>query len=127
MTANFFHIDDLSQGLPRELAEGVTTRIFPGDQAMLSVVRLEANAKGSLHSHPEEQWGYLIEGSATRIQDGEHIPVEKGSFWRTPSDVEHSVIAGPEGVLFWMYLHRRVKSIKQLAAVLAQTVIKPIW
>ena len=29
--------------------------------------------------------------------DGEHIPVEKGSFWRTPSDVEHSVIAGPEG------------------------------
>ena len=97
MTANFFHIDDLSQGLPRELAEGVTTRIFPGDQAMLSVVRLEANAKGSLHSHPEEQWGYLIEGSATRIQDGEHIPVEKGSFWRTPSDVEHSVIAGPEG------------------------------
>ena len=93
---------------------------------MLSVVRLEANAKGSLHSHPEEQWGYLIEGLATRIQDGEHIPVEKGSFWRTPSDVEHSVIAGPEGVLFWMYLHRRVKSIKQLAAVLAQTVIKPI-
>ena len=97
MTANFFHIDDLSQGLPRELADGVTTRIFPGDQAMLSVVRLEANAKGSLHSHPEEQWGYLIEGSATRIQDGEHILVEKGSLWRTPSDVEHSVIAGPEG------------------------------
>ena len=29
MTANFFHIDDLSQGLPRELVEGVTTRIFP--------------------------------------------------------------------------------------------------
>ncbi len=97
MTANFFHIDDLTQGLRRELTNGVTTRIFPGEQAMLSVVRIEPNARGTLHSHPEEQWGYLIEGSATRIQDGEHIEVEKGSFWRTPSNVEHSVIAGPEG------------------------------
>lgn len=97
MTANFFHIDDLSQGLPRELSDGVTTRIFPGEQAMLSVVRIEPNARGTLHSHPEEQWGYLIEGSATRIQDGAHIPVEKNCFWRTPSNIEHSVIAGPEG------------------------------
>ena len=97
MTANFFHIDDLTQGLRRELTNGVTTRIFPGEQAMLSVVRIESNARGTLHSHPEEQWGYLIEGSATRIQDGEHIEVEKGSFWRTPPNVEHSVIAGPEG------------------------------
>lgn len=97
MTENFFHIDDLDQGLTRELSDGLTTRIFPGDQAMLSVVRIAANAQGVLHSHPEEQWGYLIEGSATRIQDGQHIAVEKGSFWRTPSGVEHSVIAGPEG------------------------------
>jgi len=97
MAENFFHIDDLTQGLARELTQGVTTRIFPGEQAMLSVVRIEPDARGTLHSHPEEQWGYLIDGSATRIQDGEHIPVEKGSFWRTPSGVEHSVIAGPQG------------------------------
>ena len=97
MTDNFFHIDDLSQGLARELTKGVTTRIFSGDQAMLSVVRIDPNARGMLHSHPEEQWGYVIEGSAIRIQDGEHIQVEKGSFWRTPGNVEHSVIAGTEG------------------------------
>ena len=97
MTENFFHIDDLTQGLNRELAEGITTRIFPGDQAMLSVVRLEANARGKLHCHPEEQWGFMIQGSATRIQDGQHIQVRKGAFWRTPGHVEHSVIAGPEG------------------------------
>ena len=97
MTDNFFHIDDLSQGLARELTKGVTTRIFSGDQAMLSVVRIDPNAHGMLHSHPEEQWGYVIEGSAIRIQDGEHIQVEKGSFWRTPGNVEHSVIAGTEG------------------------------
>ena len=97
MTNNFFHIDDLTQGLGRKLANGITTRIFQGDHAMLSVVRIDPDAHGTLHSHPEEQWGYVIEGSATRIQDGEHIQVEKGSFWRTPGNVEHSVIAGPEG------------------------------
>lgn len=97
MTNNFFHINDLTQGLVRQLTNEITTRIFPGDQAMLSVVRIDPNAHGTLHSHPEEQWGYMIEGSATRIQDGQHIPVEKGSFWRTPGNVEHSVIAGPEG------------------------------
>ena len=97
MTDNFFHIDDLTQGLARKLTNGITTRIFPGDQAMLSVVRIAPHAEGTLHSHPEEQWGYMIEGSATRIQNGEHIQVEKGSFWRTPGNVEHSVIAGSEG------------------------------
>ena len=90
MTEHFFHIDDLTQGLARKLTNGITTRIFPGDQAMLSVVRISPNAQGTLHSHPEEQWGYMIEGSATRIQNGEHMQVEKGSFWRTPGNVEHS-------------------------------------
>ena len=37
MTENFFNLDDLSQGIARNLAKGVSTRIFPGDQAMLSV------------------------------------------------------------------------------------------
>ena len=97
MTDNFFHIDDLSQGLARELTDGIKTRVFSGDKAMLSVVRIAPNARGTLHSHPEEQWGYLIEGSATRIQNGEHIQVETGAFWRTPGHVEHSVIAGPKG------------------------------
>ena len=60
MTENFFHIDDLTQGLERELAKGITTRIFPGEQAMLSLVRIEANARGMLHSHPEEQWDTMI-------------------------------------------------------------------
>ena len=31
----FFNIHDLSRGIQRELTEGVITRIFPGEQAML--------------------------------------------------------------------------------------------
>jgi quercetin dioxygenase-like cupin family protein len=95
----FYNLHDMSQGIARELAEGITTRIFPGEQAMLSVVRIAPNAEGTLHSHPQEQWGVLLEGSATRIQDGVEFHVTAGDFWRTPGDVPHTVRGGPEGAV----------------------------
>ena len=30
---NFFNIDAMEQGIARTLVEGITTRIFPGDQS----------------------------------------------------------------------------------------------
>lgn len=95
----FYNLDDTSQGIARELADGITTRIFPGEQAMLSVVRLEPNAEGRIHSHPQEQWGVMLEGTATRIQDGKEYPVGRGDFWCTPGGAEHGVRAGPEGAV----------------------------
>ena len=94
---NFFSLSDLSGGIPRELAEGLSTRIFVGEQAMLSIVTIEPNASGSTHSHPEEQWGFLLEGSGVRTQDGRKVPVKAGDFWRTPGGVRHSFKGGPEG------------------------------
>lgn len=94
---NFFNLHDLAQGIPRTLCDGVETRIFPGDRAMLSVVRIAPNAEGTVHSHPEEQWGVMLEGSGVRVQGGREFPVEPGDFWRTPGDVPHAFRAGPEG------------------------------
>ena len=95
----FFNLHDMSQGIVRELAAGITTRIFPGDQAMLSVVRLEPNAVGEMHSHPQEQWGVMLEGSVVRVQDGEEFQASAGDFWRTPGGVPHTDRAGPDGAL----------------------------
>ena len=64
----FHSLDDPSDGLLRELAPGVSTRIFAGEHAMLSVVTIAPGAMGTLHHHPEEQWGVLLEGSAIRYQ-----------------------------------------------------------
>ena len=94
---NFFNLSDPDQGIPRQLAEGFSTRVFPGEQAMLSLVTIEPNAAGSLHSHPEEQWGVLLEGEGVRTQDGVEVAVKKGDFWRTPGGVPHSFRAGPSG------------------------------
>lgn len=93
----FHHLDDAADGLARVLAPGLTTRIFAGDHAMLSVVTLEPGAEGRLHSHAEEQWGVLLSGSATRIQGDDEIAVGPGDFWRTPPHVPHAMRAGPEG------------------------------
>jgi len=93
----FHNLDDPADGLFRELGPGLSTRIFAGEQAMLSVVTIAPNAIGVMHQHPEEQWGVLLEGSAVRFQGGEEIAVKKGDFWRTPGNVPHTMRAGPQG------------------------------
>jgi quercetin dioxygenase-like cupin family protein len=98
-TDEFFNLNDPTQGIRRELAPGITTRIFPGEQAMLSVVRLEPHAAGKMHHHSEEQWGVLLEGSAVRIQGDQEIAVETGDFWRTPANLPHTMRAGPSGAV----------------------------
>ena len=95
----FFSKDDPDAGLFRQLAEGVSTRLFPGDQAMLSFVKVEPGAKGTLHHHPEEQWGYVLSGGGKRFQGDEVWEFGPGDFWRTPGGVPHTVEAGPEGAL----------------------------
>ena len=95
---NYFNnINDLDSGIKRALGDGISTRIFCGDQTMLSIVTIEPNAKGQIHSHPQEQWGFLIEGSGIRIQDGQKIEIKKGDFWQTPGGIDHGIIGGAEG------------------------------
>ena len=60
-------------GLLRQLAPGVSARIFPGVNAMLSVVTIEPRSESPVHSHPNEPWGVCLEGSWIRIQDGVSI------------------------------------------------------
>ena len=93
----FNNVNDETTGIKRILGEDISTRIFCGDQAMLSIVTIGPNAKGKIHSHPQEQWGFLIEGSGIRIQGNEKIVINKGDFWRTPGGVDHGIIGGSEG------------------------------
>ena len=93
----FYNIDEVNTGINRILGDGISTRIFCGEQSMISIVSIEANAKGKIHSHPEEQWGFLLEGSGIRIQGNEQIEIKKGDFWQTHGGVEHGIIGGPNG------------------------------
>ena len=54
MTAHFFNLYNEDDGIHRSLADGMATRNFPGQHAMLSAVRIEAESESARHSHPEE-------------------------------------------------------------------------
>jgi quercetin dioxygenase-like cupin family protein len=94
-----FQLNGDSRGIPRVLAEGIETRIFAGEQVMISVVRIDPGASGITHGHPEEQWGVVLEGSCTRSQDGEAVECVVGDFWYTPAGVMHGIRAGTAGAL----------------------------
>jgi len=94
-----FRLHGDARGIARTLAPGVNASIFPGENVMLSVVRVDPNSTGSVHSHPEEQWGVLLEGRCTRIQDGEEVDATAGEFWHTPGGVSHGVRTGEQGAL----------------------------
>src|SRR5210317_1465862 len=96
LSDNFFNLDALDQGIARELAEGMTTRVFPGKEAMISIVRIDPGKAGNIHSHPQEQWGFCVRGSGIRSQGGVETAVAAGDFWRTPGNVEHGFRAGPD-------------------------------
>ena len=97
--ANFFNLDTLEGGIERELGPGIKTTIYAGEQAMISVVRLDPGAVGQIHHHPEEQWGICRSGNGVRIQEGERIAVKAGDFWCTPGNVPHGIEAGEEGMV----------------------------
>jgi len=92
-----FSLSDVSQGIARKLGEGINTRIFVGAEAMLSVVTLAPHSEGKIHSHPQEQWGVLLEGECIRIQAGEEVLMRAGDFWHTPGGVEHGIRTGDRG------------------------------
>jgi len=96
---NFFTIDSAEGGLARTLAPGITTTIFTGERAMVSVVRFDPDTRGVLHDHAEEQWGYCVSGSGVRFQGEDAVPVAPGDFWRTPGGVPHTMESGPEGLV----------------------------
>lgn len=93
----FFNLTDDNQGIKRDLGPGLHARIFPGTNLMLSIVEIEPNCAGELHSHSQEQWGILVKGSGIRDQNGQKHRVSVGDFWQTPGDMPHSFTAGPDG------------------------------
>ncbi len=92
-----FNIANEAQGIHRKLADGITTRIFVGNNVMLSVVHIEPDSTGIVHSHPEEQWGVLLKGECVRIQGNEQVEMKAGDFWHTPGGVPHGIRTGDIG------------------------------
>ena len=89
----FFNPDDI---LPKQLSKGVNLKTLWGDNIMMSLVEMDANAEVPQHSHPHEQAGLVLEGQFEFIIGNESKIIGKGEFYIIPGNIEHKVIVGNE-------------------------------
>jgi len=90
---------DLEAGIPRTLNSGVQAQVFHGDQSTMMIARFGPNMPGRIHKHPHEQWHFVLEGSCTRVHEGEEVFCKQGDFWVTLGDTMHTVISGDDGLV----------------------------
>ena len=91
--------DDLESIPPQLLAEGYLARAVHGEQLTLAVVEVEPGAELPEHSHGNEQFGMVIEGSVVfRVGDESRV-VRPGGIWRIPSNIPHSITGGDGGAV----------------------------
>jgi quercetin dioxygenase-like cupin family protein len=77
----------------RTIFPGVQIRACAAERMMLSLATLEPHAVVEEHSHPHEQVGMVIEGTAIFIIGGEQKTLQPGDMYRIPGNVRHKVIA----------------------------------
>jgi quercetin dioxygenase-like cupin family protein len=73
-----------------------------GDRMIVGLMRMSAGTGAEPHSHPNEQWIYVLEGTFRAIIDGNTVEVKPGSVLYIPADTIHSGGATADGdVLFF--------------------------
>ncbi len=73
-----------------------------GERLMVALMRMPAGTGAEPHSHPNEQWIYVLEGTFEAVVDGKPCTTPSGSILYIPSNVVHSGYATAEAdVLFF--------------------------
>jgi quercetin dioxygenase-like cupin family protein len=68
-----------------------------GDRIIVGLMRMKAGTGAELHSHPNEQWIYVLEGTFRALIDGKEIEVKPGSVLYIPANTMHAGKASPDG------------------------------
>lgn len=67
-----------------------------GDRMMVALMRMPAGTGAEPHSHPNEQWIYILEGTFHARVGERDVVASPGTVVYVPSGVEHRGKAGPE-------------------------------
>ena len=74
----------------KDLVPGALLRLVWGERVMLSYATFEPGCKIPMHSHPNEQAGYVMSGRI-RVRFGEYDEIlEAGDSYVIPVDVVHT-------------------------------------
>lgn len=67
-----------------------------GDRMMVALMRMAAGTGAEPHSHPNEQWIFILEGTFHARVGDQDVVAPPGTVLYVPSGVEHRGKAGPE-------------------------------
>ena len=68
-----------------------------GDRMIVGLMRMPAGTGAEPHSHPNEQWIYILEGTFLATIGGKDIAAKPGSLLYVPADMMHSGKASAAG------------------------------
>ena len=73
-----------------------------GERMIVGLMRMKAGTGAEAHSHPNEQWIYILEGTFRATIDGKQIDAKPGSVVYIPANTIHAGKATADGdVLFF--------------------------
>ena len=67
-----------------------------GDRMMVALMRMPAGTGAEAHSHPNEQWLYILEGTFLANVGGKQVRAPAGSVLYIPSNTVHDGRASPD-------------------------------
>jgi quercetin dioxygenase-like cupin family protein len=67
-----------------------------GDRMIVGLMRMPAGTGAAAHSHPNEQWIYILEGTFHATIGGTAVEARPGSVLYIPADAVHDGKAGPD-------------------------------
>ena len=70
--------------------------VIEGERIQIGLMRVPRGTGGRPHSHPNEQWVYVVQGTLESEVDGVKSRVPAGSLIYIPANVVHSALATPD-------------------------------
>ncbi|MDH3701344.1 MAG: cupin domain-containing protein [Alphaproteobacteria bacterium] len=70
--------------------------VVEGQRTQVGLMRKEKGTGARPHSHPNEQWNYVVQGRMRVTVDGEESIVGPGTLLYFPPNIVHSTVALPE-------------------------------
>jgi len=68
-----------------------------GDRMIVGLMRMPAGTGAEPHSHPNEQWIYILQGTFRATVGGKEVEAKAGSLLYIPSNVVHGGKATADG------------------------------
>jgi quercetin dioxygenase-like cupin family protein len=68
-----------------------------GDRMIVGLMRMPAGTGAEPHSHPNEQWIYILQGTFRATVEGKEVEAKAGSLLYIPSNAMHSGKATADG------------------------------